>query len=162
VRTIKALVTRFEFSHESGKRRRGVTARQLQLLVSNYNDTPHDSLAGMSPEEVDVKPSLKMAVMLANAVHNSKRRQAEAAAGRNLIAVGDTVRVLRRRGLFDKEQPAFSRALYEVTAKQGNLYSVRRRGAEEDEPRQRKRNELSLVADPDAVQFTARRMPNVF
>ncbi len=69
-------------------------------------------------------------------------RQAEAASGRKQIAVGDAARVLRRRELFDKEQPAFSRALHEVKAKQCNLYSVRKRGAAEDELRQRKRNEL--------------------
>jgi hypothetical protein len=142
-RTLKALVTRQRLT--SGARR--LTPALLAQLVANYNSTPHRRLSGLTPDEVHT-PQLRFAVQLHAAIVNQMRRESMEKSGKRPFQVGDTVRVLRPRGAFDKEGPSYSKRVYRIAGRDGvltNSFRLVDKDTAEGAPRLYKSSELQRV-----------------
>lgn len=91
----------------------------LQTIIDNYNDTPHSSLPDeATPNEVSKSKVLITSVMNENARVNRK-------VDKDIdINVGDKVRVVEGKGVFEKQKATFSRDIYTVEEKIGKRYKV--------------------------------------
>jgi transposase InsO family protein len=91
---------------------------ELPEMVSNYNKAPHSSLGGMSPNEAWMDENK------ARDYHYERiKKGMTGKKNKNGIAVGDWVRVLKLRGVFDKQYNVkFSLTTYQVVDIKGLNY----------------------------------------
>lgn len=116
-RTIKVYIQKYMLLHKDLK-----WTRYLDKLVDLYNDTPHTGLKGAddttTPNEVFDDYDFASAMHKGQQASNRK-------VGRGFdIHVGDTVRILMGKQVFDKEKPRFSTDLYHVVSQQGYRFQL--------------------------------------
>lgn len=117
VRTIKLYIQKYMLIHKDLH-----WTVWLSQLVDLYNDTPHVGLKGAdgstTPNEVFDDADY------ANALHKGSQRHNRAVAMSFDIHVGDTVRRLMGRQVFDKEKPRYSTDIYEVIKQDGYRFRL--------------------------------------
>ena len=94
----------------------------LADLVDNYNKTGHSSLDDQSPDEVFADYDARMDAFLEETDENRRRR-----AGHPRFKAGDVVRIVLKRGTFDKEGYRLSKELYVVLGPDGSKWRVKDR-----------------------------------
>lgn len=87
----------------------------LDDLVYNYNNTPHNSLFSKSPATIDDDTVVK--IML-----REKEMFDEVDTQNNKFSVGDKVRSLNKRNLFEKGRATYSKTIKTITEKMGNSW----------------------------------------
>ena len=92
----------------------------LQKIIGFYNSTPHHSLKGLTPNEVE-KDKWKIGeIYMDKFLHNNGSKEAVEAQ----FKVGDRVRILLAKGLHDKEGQTFSTDIYTIDSIVQNKYKV--------------------------------------
>ena len=117
--------------------------RFLDALVDDYNATGHSSLDERTPDEVFADYDARMDAYLAESEVNAQRR-----AGHPQFEAGDVVRIVVRRGTFDKEDYRLSKELYVVVGPDGNRWRVKDKASGEPLGRRVKGSEM-VKADAD-------------
>lgn len=89
----------------------------LPEMLASYNDAPHSSLGGMSPNEAWIHESK------ARDYHYERIMKGLTKKGKQGIEIGDWVRVLKLRGVFDKQYNVkFSLTVHQVVDRKGLNY----------------------------------------
>lgn len=92
----------------------------LQKILDGYNNTPHISLYGKTPNEIYDSLMYSNLIMELNEKHNRKVREKQ-----NDIQEGDFVRVVLLKKKYEKEGITFSNDVYVVDKKDGNRFIVK-------------------------------------
>lgn len=90
----------------------------LDDIVKNYNETPHSSLNDESPIDAKKDPVLLTKIRMENAEHNTDVSK------KITLKVGDHVRVVVGKKVFEKAKATFSKEIHEILEKVGNKYRV--------------------------------------
>lgn len=125
----------------------------LQAIVREYNASPHRSLSGRdgkrvverSPDEVDGDEAAQEELMASKVARNARILR------RAKFKPGQTVRILKKHGTFDKGPIEFSRALYTVDRYDG--FRVRVRNSHGVLRRRLREHELQLVDKSGLVRL---------
>ena len=116
VRTFRLLLNRYLVAYNTAK-----WIDVLDKLVSNYNNTVHSSLNGLTPNGVYKQHVIMMKIYLTNLYYNNALKSKL-----NSFNVGDHVRIVNEKSTFDKgTSHRYSRGLYTVVKMIGNKYQVR-------------------------------------
>jgi transcription initiation factor TFIID subunit TAF12 len=124
----------------------------LPNIVEAYNNSPHRSLRGYSPNEVFRSPALLQTIRHSNAMHNHSHMLSQLHLA---LRPGTLVRVMKPKQAFAKESTTFSKELYTVVTKHWHKYTVADARSGKELPRKLKRIELlpvpptMLAAAPD-------------
>lgn len=134
-RTFRALILR----HILGNKTKDWVS-VLPQLIENYNNTPHRSLNYMTPNEFWKDTDLQMEYMAKTAELNRAIQDAQH------YNVGDRVRIVKPKTVFDKEGQTFTDKIYVIIDRNGHRYRI----ADEDKKinsKEFKYNELFLVKE---------------
>jgi hypothetical protein len=145
IRTLRTKIVKYMVQHK--------TLRFMPILdelVNSYNQTPHSSLYGKTPNEVYDSLTFLNAIMTLNNLHNTKIRERQ-----DGIKPKDYVRVALVKQGFQKEGLSFSKDFYKVKERKGNRFIVETVKGEELE-KIYKYNELQKVV-PSVIQ----NVPNI-
>ena len=135
-RTLKGLIQKHMLEHRTGR-----WASALPEILELYNDTPHSSLKGNSPNEVYDDDDFM------DGMHKGQRKQNEKVWDAVELGKGDTVRVLLGRATFGKERQNWSTELYTVQEQEGYRFRLVDEDGNEV-PRLYKPGELLRVKKP--------------
>lgn len=114
VRTLKAYLKKFMLEARSAR-----WTKMLQDVIELYNDSPHSSLQGKTPNEAYKDIPFLTGIYLKQAAHN---REVLASVK---LTVGDKVRALVGKSIFDKEGASFSKMIYTIDSVEGNRFRLR-------------------------------------
>jgi hypothetical protein len=115
VRTIKENVSKYRDTADD----RGSLQSMMDKIIEMYNDSPHKSLKGKTPDESwgNVKEQKQ---------RNSKQTMMNDIVFSKVdFNTGDDVRVLEGKGRFDKGNAKFSKELFEIHERVGYSYKVK-------------------------------------
>ena len=101
-RTLRDKITRYQ---KSFRTKRYIDV--LPKLLKNYNSSYHSSI-GMEPEKVTSEDQIKFRMESASENANVNSREPP-------LNVGDKVRLLKKRSLFEKGTQTFTRGIYTIT-----------------------------------------------
>ena len=112
-RTIKNILMRYVYTH-----RRYSIPEVVSIIVDNYNDSPHQSLSGLTPNQVFGDKHTRFLNFMEGIEHN-----------KNIIdkidlEPGDHVRILESKSEFGKEKPGFSKQIFIITSQRGYKYQI--------------------------------------
>ena len=91
----------------------------LQTIIDNYNTTPHSSL----PDEATPNEVSKDNVLITSVMNENARVNKQVDKDIN-IQVGDKVRVVEGKGVFEKQKATFSKDVRTIEEKIGKRYKV--------------------------------------
>jgi hypothetical protein len=114
IRTIKGLLTKHMLSHDTA-----VWTDKLADIVTLYNDTPHSGVDNQAPSDVFADDDFSQAMYEGQLKKNNALDRAVD------IMIGDDVRVMDEKKVFDKEKAPWSRQIYQVVDKLGYSYQLR-------------------------------------
>ena len=109
-RTLRSLIDRYMNLYNTTKYN-----DVLPLLVENYNDTPNSALFNESPNKITDETIVR--VLMDEKVEYDKLYSKI-----NKYNIGDTVRHLEKKNLFEKGDVKYSRDVCKITEKKGNSY----------------------------------------
>lgn len=133
-RTLKDNIRKYRDSVDD----RGTLQNMITKIVDLYNETPHRSLKGKTPNEswINVREQKKKNII--ETMHN------DMIFNKLTLGTGDDVRILETKGRFDKGSTKFSKDIYEIKERVG--YSFKVKDNDGDVKRRRyKPNELQQV-----------------
>lgn len=111
VRSLKSYMSRYKLVYEDNN-----WPKYLDEIVQMYNNLPHRSLKGKTPEEVFMDDRLNSEDYVDRVTHNTKVNAK--------FEVGDQVRILEPKRLFGKEGPVLSSKVYFIEANVGYKYKL--------------------------------------
>jgi hypothetical protein len=142
VRTVKNTFMRFVYATKGSQ----YSVKQILAdIVDNYNNTPHRSLDGLTPNEAFSNKNVRMKIFSDNLAHNNFIE------GNLSFNLGDVVRVLNRKEAFSKEKPQFSKELYKVVEQRGYKFYVEELKTDKKLRRGLKPNEI-LKVNEETIQ----------
>jgi hypothetical protein len=112
-RTIKQLIRKYMLDNDDL-----VWSKFLDKIITLYNDTPHSSLKGSTPNEVYDDYSFMMGLYQATRDHNRLENE------KIDLDVGDTVRAMLGKEGFEKEKQRFSTKLFKVAEQVGYRFRL--------------------------------------
>lgn len=116
-KTLKNYIQKYMLAHHTTE-----WTSFLQDIVDLYNDTEHSGLKGNTPDSVFDDVDYASALYKGQTNHNSKLKQAID----TKLKIGDTVRAMVGKGIFEKEKAKFSTQLYTIDPSSvGLLYTLR-------------------------------------
>ena len=137
-RTIKQLISRYLTTYKTK-----VWVDVLHKLVANYNNSRQTAMSA-TPNQVEKSPQIR------SELRQIAKNETILVHAKQDLQRGDRVRVLNRKGLFDKETARWSREIYTIAEDLGKSYTVnglkgkrfksyelQRVGAVEENPKQR-------------------------
>ena len=92
----------------------------MEDIVENYNEKPHRSLSGRSPNEVDASEDLQEKVRVKRYLYNRDVLNKTA-----VFAEGDKVRVLEPLGKLEKGRARYSNEVYTIVRRVGLSYLLK-------------------------------------
>jgi len=114
VRTMKGILNKIIYSSSTKIN----IPQTVQMIVDNYNSSPHSSLHKLTPNDYFATKALRYEMFNHNLEHNVALDKDVS------INEGDTVRVYEQRKTFEKEAPMFSKEIYTVVERVGNKFRV--------------------------------------
>lgn len=113
IRTLKQLIQKHMLSHNTT-----VWTDKLDDILKLYNDTPHSGIDNETPNSVydDVDYSQKL--------YEGQRKKNDALDRKVSIMIGDNVRIMDEKRVFQKEKAPWTQGLYQVIDKIGYSYRV--------------------------------------
>ena len=113
VRTLKNYIEKYLLIHDTTK-----WVDALPAIIEIYNDSPHSSLHHRTPNEAYDDEVYLLKKYLKNQQYNDDiQRKLD-------FAVGDIVRAMVGKNLFDKEKAPFSKELYTIEQEDGRRYII--------------------------------------
>ena len=85
---------------------------RLDLIVSQYNDSPHRSLGNLAPNQVNLQNTPYISDFMYGKSESKQKKL------RNQLQVGQSVRILRGKGIFEKGQFNFSKEIFRIASVQ--------------------------------------------
>lgn len=112
-RTIKNILMKYIYTHK-----RYTVPEVVSVIIENYNNTPHDGLNNITPNEAFENKHIRYENYKQGIEHNMNL------ASQSKFNIGDRVRVLDAFSLFEKEKPQFSKEIYTIKEYRGYKYKV--------------------------------------
>ena len=114
IRTVKSLLMKHMLAHDTT-----VWIDKLADVVTLYNETPHSGVDNQAPSDVfdDLDFSQKM--------FEGQRKKNDALSRAVNIMIGDNVRIMDSKKVFEKEKAPWSSQIYQVIDKLGYSYQLK-------------------------------------